>query len=221
MTAGRVRTCPGCGARWTLTLNPGAKPMPWHADPRCADCRTAAAPAAVEVAEPAPEPDLYASLSALLTLAAPAPEVVAEQIEAAWVEHDQVDLVCPRCNQTHRRRQRAGHAPLTPGTAVVCGSCRAGLRAATAADRPEELPVGAMPGPWIADGLCAQTDPEIFHPDKGGSTREAKAVCARCPVLAECRDWAISSGQRFGVWGGLSERERRVLAAEQRTAAAS
>jgi WhiB family redox-sensing transcriptional regulator len=65
--------------------------------------------------------------------------------------------------------------------------------------------------PWTADALCAQTDPEVFHPEKGGSTRDAKKVCAKCPVQAECLNWALTTGERFGVWGGLSERERRKL----------
>jgi len=64
---------------------------------------------------------------------------------------------------------------------------------------------------WQEDALCAQTDPEDFHPDKGGSTRQAKAVCAQCFVQAECLDWAITADERFGVWGGLSERERRAI----------
>jgi len=64
---------------------------------------------------------------------------------------------------------------------------------------------------WQEDALCAQTDPENFHPDKGGSTREAKAVCAACFVQAECLDWALSTNERFGIWGGHSERERRAL----------
>ena len=65
--------------------------------------------------------------------------------------------------------------------------------------------------PWADQALCAQTDPEAFFPEKGGSTREAKAVCAACFVQAECLDWALTTNERFGIWGGLSERERRRL----------
>lgn len=64
---------------------------------------------------------------------------------------------------------------------------------------------------WMNASLCAQTDPESFFPDKGGSTREAKAVCGRCAVAAECLDYAIENQERWGIWGGLSERERRKL----------
>lgn len=67
------------------------------------------------------------------------------------------------------------------------------------------------PGPWADDALCAQTDPDSFFPEKGGETRTAKATCARCLVRAECLDYALANNERFGVWGGLSERERRKL----------
>jgi len=66
--------------------------------------------------------------------------------------------------------------------------------------------------PWMLSGLCAQTDPEEFFPDKGGTSRIAKSVCARCPVAAECLDYALKHGERYGIWGGLSERERRKVA---------
>jgi WhiB family redox-sensing transcriptional regulator len=59
--------------------------------------------------------------------------------------------------------------------------------------------------------LRAQTDPEAFFPEKGGSTREAKKVCLTCDVRAECLDYALQHDERFGIWGGLSERERRRL----------
>jgi len=68
-----------------------------------------------------------------------------------------------------------------------------------------------VPTPWAEDALCSETDPEIFVPEKGGSTREGKAVCAECVVRAECLGYALDTGQRFGIWGGLSERERRRL----------
>jgi WhiB family transcriptional regulator, redox-sensing transcriptional regulator len=64
---------------------------------------------------------------------------------------------------------------------------------------------------WQEKALCAQTDPEAFFPEKGGSTREAKRVCQSCDVRAECLEYAIANDERFGIWGGLSERERRRL----------
>ena len=65
---------------------------------------------------------------------------------------------------------------------------------------------------WMADGLCAQTDPEQFFPEKGGTTAHAKKVCASCPVRVECLEYALTNGERYGIWGGTSERERRRLA---------
>lgn len=64
---------------------------------------------------------------------------------------------------------------------------------------------------WQERALCAQTDPEAFFPEKGGSTREAKKVCASCEVRAQCLEYALENDERFGIWGGLSERERRKL----------
>jgi WhiB family redox-sensing transcriptional regulator len=64
---------------------------------------------------------------------------------------------------------------------------------------------------WQELSLCAQTDPEIFFPEKGGSTNLAKMICSQCVVRAECLDYALTRGERFGVWGGLSERERRLM----------
>jgi WhiB family redox-sensing transcriptional regulator len=65
--------------------------------------------------------------------------------------------------------------------------------------------------PWQEEALCAQTDPEAFFPEKGGSTREAKRVCGRCDVRNDCLEYALAHDERFGIWGGLSERERRRL----------
>ena len=73
-------------------------------------------------------------------------------------------------------------------------------------DAPEEGELG-----WQERALCAQTDPEAFFPEKGGSTREAKRVCTSCEVRAECLEYALANDERFGIWGGLSERERRKL----------
>ena len=64
---------------------------------------------------------------------------------------------------------------------------------------------------WQERALCAQTDPEAFFPEKGGSTREAKKVCLTCDVRDECLEYALMNDERFGIWGGLSERERRKL----------
>ena len=64
---------------------------------------------------------------------------------------------------------------------------------------------------WQERALCAQTDPEAFFPEKGGSTREAKRICLGCEVKDECLDYALAHDERFGIGGGLSERERRRI----------
>lgn len=72
-------------------------------------------------------------------------------------------------------------------------------------------PAPLTPDQWQERALCAQTDPEAFFPEKGGSTREAKKICLGCEVRSECLEYALAHDERFGIWGGLSERERRRL----------
>jgi WhiB family redox-sensing transcriptional regulator len=62
---------------------------------------------------------------------------------------------------------------------------------------------------WQGRANCAGVDPDLFFPQRGASTREAKAVCGGCVVREECLEYALSNGEKFGIWGGLSERERR------------
>ena len=69
---------------------------------------------------------------------------------------------------------------------------------------------------WHDDALCAQIDPELWFPEKGGSTRQAKELCKGCPVQFQCLQYALDHGERYGIWGGVSERDRRKLI-DQRT----
>jgi WhiB family transcriptional regulator, redox-sensing transcriptional regulator len=69
---------------------------------------------------------------------------------------------------------------------------------------------------WRHRAACRDEDPELFFPVGTSGPAllqitEAKAVCRRCPVNAECLNWALTSGQDAGVWGGMSEDERRAL----------
>lgn len=69
---------------------------------------------------------------------------------------------------------------------------------------------------WRHEAICRDEDPELFFPvgNSGpalAQIADAKLVCARCPVTDECLSWALKSGQDAGVWGGMSEDERRVL----------
>ncbi|MEV2216725.1 WhiB family transcriptional regulator [Streptomyces sp. NPDC050997] len=59
--------------------------------------------------------------------------------------------------------------------------------------------------------LCAQTGAEFFFPEPGSSVREAKRICGMCEMRSECLDYALANDERFGVWGGLSEKERLHL----------
>ena len=82
--------------------------------------------------------------------------------------------------------------------------------------RPEDLDdLG-----WQDRALCAQTDPEAFFPEKGGSTREAKRVCRSCEVRAECLEYALENDERFGIWGGLSERDAAASSGKSSNAGA-
>jgi WhiB family transcriptional regulator, redox-sensing transcriptional regulator len=102
-----------------------------------------------------------------------------------------------------------GTTPQTPSTAEATDTTRRahlslvpdafGLAPATDDDQ------------WQERALCAQTDPEAFFPEKGGSTREAKRICMGCEVRDACLEYALAHDERFGIWGGLSERERRRL----------
>ena len=64
---------------------------------------------------------------------------------------------------------------------------------------------------WQEKGNCLGVDPDLFFPERGASTREAKSVCANCEVREDCLEFAITHGEKFGIWGGLSERERRRI----------
>lgn len=81
----------------------------------------------------------------------------------------------------------------------------------TGSDLSFDALFGAVEQEWQDQALCAQTDPEAFFPEKGGSTREAKRICQACGVRDECLEFALEHDERFGIWGGLSERERRRL----------
>jgi WhiB family redox-sensing transcriptional regulator len=77
---------------------------------------------------------------------------------------------------------------------------------------------------WQERANCLGVDPDLFFPERGASTREAKAVCGGCEVKADCLEYALDNGEKFGIWGGLSERERRRLRRQRalaRRAAAS
>ncbi len=121
-------------------------------------------------------------------------------IDQGW-SRDEIGLEYD-CHHTtvSNRLMNAGYAHYKPGSRTD--------------PDPDVEPVVVLPfvpPDWMEDALCAQTDPDAYYPEKGGSTREAKRICQSCIVQAECLDYALDRDERFGIWGGLSERERRNL----------
>ncbi len=72
---------------------------------------------------------------------------------------------------------------------------------------PESISTGS----WHDDANCLGVDPDLFFPERGASTREAKEVCKGCVVREDCLEFALANGEKFGIWGGMSERERRRI----------
>ena len=64
---------------------------------------------------------------------------------------------------------------------------------------------------WHDFANCLGVDPDLFFPERGASTREAKEVCRGCVVRDDCLEYALQNGEKFGIWGGMSERERRRI----------
>lgn len=66
---------------------------------------------------------------------------------------------------------------------------------------------------WMAEANCRGMDPEMFYVERGDSAglKAARAVCRACDVQAECLAYAVNNGEKFGVWGGLSEKQRRTI----------
>ncbi|HEX7100139.1 MAG TPA: WhiB family transcriptional regulator [Acidimicrobiia bacterium] len=81
----------------------------------------------------------------------------------------------------------------------------------------EALAIGELS--WQDYANCRGADADLFFPERGASTRKAKAICAECQVRQECLEYAIQIGEKFGIWGGMSERERRKIRRERQIAA--
>lgn len=74
-----------------------------------------------------------------------------------------------------------------------------------------------QPEPWTEHAACKGMDPDLFFPARGDDCDTARAVCRTCPVMAECREYGMA--ERFGVYGGLTERERRRVRRNRKAAA--
>ena len=73
--------------------------------------------------------------------------------------------------------------------------------------------------PWVVFGACRDADPDLFFPTSRDSSDKAMAICGSCPVQPECLDYAFDAGERFGIWGGLTEKDRRKARARMRRSA--
>src|SRR5215213_6402822 len=103
---------------------------------------------------------------------------------------------CHRCNYDRdvpNTRKRATRTPRCTGWRQWMG------------------PIPVEIQPWYEQAACLDKDADCFFPEKGGSTRAAKRICQTCTVQTECLEYALANDERFGIWGGLSERERRRL----------
>lgn len=69
---------------------------------------------------------------------------------------------------------------------------------------------------WQSQGACRHYDPELFQPNSEIDAAVPKAICRHCPVMMECRGWALEKHEVYGVWGGLSESERASVWAGRR-----
>jgi WhiB family redox-sensing transcriptional regulator len=68
---------------------------------------------------------------------------------------------------------------------------------------------------WHDLANCRGADPDLFFPERGASTRTAKSICRQCVVQDQCLEFAIVSSEKFGIWGAMSERERRKIRRER------
>lgn len=80
--------------------------------------------------------------------------------------------------------------------------------AALFADLPVEDETGTA---WKQEGLCSQTDPDLFFPEQGDSAVVPKRICKRCPVRQLCLQYALDHREPHGVWGGITAHERRHM----------
>ncbi|QAU07207.1 WhiB family transcription factor [Gordonia phage Asapag] len=108
------------------------------------------------------------------------------------------------------KKQALGSADAIPGTNLLNRNRNVSDILASISTRPR----------WHIDAPCSQADADAWFPEKGESTANAKRVCMGCDVRTTCLEWALEHKEKFGVWGGLSELERRHLLKERRGSAA-
>jgi len=97
----------------------------------------------------------------------------------------------------------------------------AGSRPVAAAESAVAAVTGTEEASWQDMANCLGVDPDLFFPERGASTREAKEVCRGCVVREDCLEYALVNGEKFGIWGGMSERERRRIRRQRALARAA
>lgn len=80
---------------------------------------------------------------------------------------------------------------------------------------PEEMSA------WRSRGACNGLDPDLFFPSVNENAPTAKRVCADCPVIRQCGEWAIAHNEQSGVWGGMSEKERKRIRRQRKEGTAA
>lgn len=69
---------------------------------------------------------------------------------------------------------------------------------------------------WMGEAACRGSDQDVFFPGRGASAEPAKEICRGCPVLEECYEYILTGPHQFGIWAGMSERERRRIRVQLR-----
>lgn len=122
----------------------------------------------------------------------------------------------------------AAHGPHLRALGCCCEECQADTAEAQTMEAEEptplkvtvvgtiQLPEAALPmGPWVKHAACKGVDTNLFYPERGEPTRHALEVCKPCTVKAECLQYAIDNSERWGVWGGMTERQRRRIRSDR------
>lgn len=122
---------------------------------------------------------------------------------------------CVECDETYNARPNQWYCSERCQKRALARAARMGLR-------PESVPWARLAilfennlpqkSAWMKQAACRGCNPDLFFPTRGDNAqvKEAKAICARCPVRSECLEHALDTGESLGVWGGMSERQRKT-----------
>ena len=115
-------------------------------------------------------------------------------------------LVCHAHSSSLTVSRAAPDGPVEAATVPSARERRGMYRRNVVAIEDEQLDLT-----WQGRANCVGVDPDIFFPERGASTKDAKSICRACVVCEDCLEYALVNGEKFGIWGGTSERERRRL----------